>query len=79
MTEHPGGSGQELKAEGQGGGEAPKMEKRATDQNRKTCSNKTADQPWVWLRGPVRHKMTVHRACSADVLGLIKVSSVEAG
>lgn len=50
--------------------ETSKMEERPTDQNIKTCSNKIADQPWVWLRGPVRHRMTVHWACSVDILGL---------
>lgn len=46
------------------------MEERSTEQNIKTCFNKTADQPWVCLTGPVKHRMTVSWTCSVDVLGL---------
>lgn len=46
------------------------MEERSTGQNIKTYFNKTADQPWMCLMGPVRHRMTVSWTCRVDVLGL---------
>lgn len=77
---HTGSSGQKLKAEGAGEErETSKMEKTSTEQNVKTRFNKRADQQWMWLRWPTRHRMTVHWAWPAARMswGFAKASSVE--